>query len=263
MTEVVPFKVIIPVRLDSTRLPRKALQDINGEPMIQHVYRRAIESCAETVVIATDSEEIADVAQGFGADVCMTSTDHVSGTDRIAEAVVALGYDEDDIVVNLQGDEPLMPPNLIQQVATDLSRHDHLQLTTLCEPIVNPQDLFNPDAVKVVLSKRGFALYFSRAPIPWDRNTFDAQNAKDALISDHHFKHIGIYAYRCRFLQQYLEWEQSPLGRLESLEQLRVLWNGQRIHCSIANEVLPTDVNTPEDLEEARKVLAEKGYTTT
>ena len=254
MSEIhVPFKVIIPVRLDSTRLPRKALLDINGEPMIQHVYRRAIESCAESVVIATDSQEIANVASDFGADVCMTSSDHVSGTDRIAEAVVALGYDESDIVVNLQGDEPLMPPQLIKQVAQDLARHDHLKLTTLCEPIVNVDDLFNPDAVKVVLSRRGFALYFSRAPIPWDRASFTQQ--EQAVISEHHYKHIGIYAYRADFLQQYLEWEQSPLGKMESLEQLRVLWNGQRIHCSVAQEPLPTDVNTQADLELVRKLL--------
>jgi len=251
----VSFHVIIPVRYDAKRLPGKPLLDVAGKPLIQHVYERAIESCAESVIIATDSDEIRSVAEGFGARTCLTSKDHPSGTDRLAEAVVALGYEADDVVVNLQGDEPLMPPSVIQAVAQDLTSHDNIGLTTVCQEITNIEDLFNPNIVKVVLSKRGFALYFSRAPIPWERDHF-AQTPR--VMTGPHYRHFGIYAYRVGFLQQYLSWEPSPLGTMESLEQLRVLWNGQRIHAVVTEEVIEAGVDSPEDLERVRDIFSKR-----
>jgi 3-deoxy-manno-octulosonate cytidylyltransferase (CMP-KDO synthetase) len=252
----VSFHVIIPVRYGATRLPGKPLLDVAGKPLVQHVYERAVESCAESVVIATDSEEIRAVAEGFGARTCLTSKDHPSGTDRLAEAVVALGFEPEDVVVNLQGDEPLMPPSVIQAVAQDLTSHDNIGLTTVCQRITKIEDLFNPNIVKVVLSKRGFALYFSRAPIPWEQAHFSETPPR--MMTGLHYRHFGIYAYRVGFLQQYLSWEPSPLGQMESLEQLRVLWNGQRIHAVVTDEVIEAGVDTPDDLARVRNIFAKR-----
>lgn len=252
MSEFNNFRVVIPVRLGSARLKDKPLADIAGYPMIQHVYNRAVESCASSVVIATDSEEIRKVAEGFGAMVCMTSADHPSGTDRLAEVVVAMDYDDQDIVVNLQGDEPLAPPEVIQQVAEDMTIHDTVKLTTVCEKITDESVLFDPNVVKVILNKRGFAVYFSRAPIPWEQGSFAAEPKQ---MQGQHYRHIGIYAYRVGFLAEYLAWEPSPLDQMESLEQLRVLWHGHRIHCVEAAATVPAGVDTPEDLERVRSVM--------
>ncbi len=249
-----PFRVVIPVRLNSTRLPGKPLLDINGSPMIEHVYRRAVESGAMSVIIATDSLEIKSVAEDFGATVCMTSSDHPSGTDRLAEVVVAMDYDDDDIVVNLQGDEPLLPPQVIRQVAEDMDRHA-AAISTVYEKITDIDLLLNPNVVKVVLNKRGFGIYFSRAPIPWEPGITQTDHFD---LKGPHYRHVGLYAYRAGFLAEYLAWEPSPLDQIESLEQLRVLWQGQRIHCVEASESVPGGVDTPEDLERVRAYLAEQ-----
>lgn len=251
------FRVIIPVRYNSSRLPGKALLDIAGKPMVQHVYEKSVASGAESVVIATDDERIRKVAEDFGATVCMTSAEHQSGSERLAEAVVALGYQDDDIVVNVQGDEPLIPPAIIKQVAQDLIDHDNIKVATLCEPIKNTEDIFNPHVVKVVMNRRGYALYFSRAPIPWARDQFPL-NEKPNYESVEHFRHIGIYAYRIGFLQEYVGWEACPLEQIEALEQLRVLWNGGRIHVGIAKDKSPIGVDTEEDLEKVRRILSKK-----
>lgn len=247
------FKVIIPVRYNSKRLPGKPLLDINGKPMIRHVYDKAVMSGANSVIVATDSTEIAKVAKDFGANVCMTSSEHNSGTERIAEVVEAMGFDDDEIIVNLQGDEPLMPSAVIHQVANDLEIHDSSKVATICEPILDINDLFNPNVVKVVMNKRGFAMYFSRAAIPWERDSF-ATDKK--IMQDKHFKHVGIYAYRVSFLQDYLQSDNSDIERCESLEQLRVLWHGNRIHVTISQNNIPNGVDTPEDLSVVRAILS-------
>lgn len=247
------FQVVIPVRYDSKRLPGKALLEIAKKPMLQHVYERALQSGAESVVIATDDEKIKKVAEDFGATVCMTSSEHQSGTERIAEAVVALGYDEDEIVVNVQCDQPIIPPVVIHQVAMNLMQHDNIKVATLCEPITQIEDVLNPNIVKVVLNHRNFALYFSRAPIPWERGQFPPK-VGDTLRGEH-FRHIGLYAFRVGFLQEYLSWERCALEDMESLEQLRVLWNGGRIHVGLAKEGVPVGVDTQEDLDKVRSLI--------
>ncbi|MDF1759027.1 MAG: 3-deoxy-manno-octulosonate cytidylyltransferase [Coxiellaceae bacterium] len=249
------FSVIIPVRYESGRFPGKALEDIHGQPMIQHVYTRAIESGADTVVIATDDERIKKVAEGFNAQVCMTSVDHETGTQRLAEAVVALDWDDDDIVVHLQGDEPMICPKLIAQVAHDLEEHDNVKVTTLCRPIDNMLEIFDPNTVKVVINHRGYAQYFSRAPIPWVQGEFDYNNIEDKKVSGHHFAHIGLYAYRVGFLQKYLEMEGCPEEPLEQLEQLRVLWFGGKVHVAVTDETVSVGVDTPADLERVRQLM--------
>jgi 3-deoxy-manno-octulosonate cytidylyltransferase (CMP-KDO synthetase) len=248
------FRVIIPVRYDSKRLPGKALLDLAGKPIMQHVYERAVKSGAESVVIATDNEQIRKVAEDFGAMVCMTSPAHRSGTERLSEAIVALGCDEDEIIVNVQGDEPLIPPTAIRQVAQDLMYHDNIKVATLCEPIQNVEDLFDRNVVKVVMNRRGYALYFSRAPIPWNRDQFPLKNVKGKLQGDY-FRHIGLYAYRAGFLHEYLKLEVCPLEQLESLEQLRVLWHGGRIHVAISKEKISPGVDTEEDLKKVRALF--------
>ena len=190
------FRVVIPVRLNSKRLERKALCDIAGKPMFVHTYEKAIASGPLSVVVATDSQEIASVAKTYGITTCMTSDEHMTGTDRLGEAVVAMGYEDDDIVINLQGDEPLAPPEIIRQLAEDAERYDNVKLTTLCEKINDEETLFNPDVVKVVRNQRGFAIYFSRAPVPWDRDGF-AKTPR--TITGPFYRHIGIYAYRAGF----------------------------------------------------------------
>ncbi|AZV76193.1 3-deoxy-manno-octulosonate cytidylyltransferase [Coxiella burnetii] len=244
------FRVIIPARFDSTRLPGKALVDIAGKPMIQHVYESAIKSGAEEVVIATDDKRIRQVAEDFGAVVCMTSSDHQSGTERIAEAAVALGFEDDEIIVCLQGDEPLIPPDAIRKLAEDLDEHDNVKVASLCTPITEVDELFNPHSTKVVLNRRNYALYFSHAPIPWGRDTFsDKENLQ---LNGSHYCHVGIYAYRVGFLEEYLSWDACPAEKMEALEQLRILWHGGRIHMVVAKSKCPPGVDTEEDLERVR-----------
>ncbi|MCK4743783.1 MAG: 3-deoxy-manno-octulosonate cytidylyltransferase [Sulfuriflexus sp.] len=250
------FTVIIPARYASTRLPGKALLDICGKPMIQHVYERAVESGAEAVYIATDDERIQAVAEEFGAQVIITAATHKSGTDRLAEAVKNLSLDEDEIVVNLQGDEPLMPASLIEQVSRDLHQHTDASMATLCTPIISAEDVANPNVVKVVFSKAGYALYFSRAPIAWEREHFRVSSFRP---SGHHmhYRHIGLYAYRAGFLGRFINWPVCDMEEMESLEQLRVLWNDERIHISEALAIPPPGVDTQEELERVRRLISQ------
>lgn len=250
------FSVIIPARYESTRFPGKPLRNIAGSPMIQHVYQRAIESGAETVVIATDDERIAETARKFGAQVCMTSSQHTTGTDRIAEAIDQLHLEDSHIVVNLQGDEPLMPPTLIHQVAEDLSINESASVSTLGVPINTARELFTPDIVKVVMDSQGYALYFSRAPIPWDRDAF-ARSKEHMPGHAIHYRHLGLYAYRCGFLRQYVNWPTVPVEMSEALEQLRILWNGQKIHVTLAEQMPAPSVDTEEDLLQVEAIFHE------
>lgn len=247
------FRIIIPVRYASERLPGKPLLDLAGQSILERVYKQCRQSGAESVVIATDDERIKEAATKFGASVCMTSKSHQSGTERLAEAATVLGYEEDEVVVNVQGDEPLIPPVVIHQVAKNLSLHENVRVATLCEKITEAKALFNPDNVKVVMNKRGYALYFSRAPIAWERNNFPLQD--DTALTGVHYRHIGIYAYRVGFLQEYLSWDACPLEKMESLEQLRVLWYGGRIHVDIAKEPVPIGVDTLDDLEVVKGLI--------
>jgi len=250
------FRVVIPARYASRRLPGKPLLDIAGKPMIQHVYERASESGAEEVVIATDDLRIQRAAASFTDSVCMTSADHHSGTDRIAEVVRALDWTDDTVVVNLQGDEPLMPPSLLRQVAATLSSHAGSEMATLAVPLSEPDQLFDTNIVKVVADRNGYALYFSRASIPWKRDLFDAEGTPQTSWLEGIHRHLGIYAYRAGFLRGYAGLPVSPIERMESLEQLRVLWNGGRIAVDVAKEAPPAGVDTAEDLARVVKVLA-------
>jgi len=241
------FKVVIPARFASVRLPGKPLLDIAGKPMIQHVHERAMQSGANEVVVATDDRRIGDACKAFGADVCLTSDQHRSGSDRIAEVAAIRGWGEEEILVNLQGDEPCMPVALIEQVAEDMERHPSASWTTLCAPISDRRTLFDPHVVKVVTDGQGYALYFSRAPIPWHRDEF--VDADKPLPTGTGFsRHIGLYAYRAGYLGNFVAWKHAPIEMAESLEQLRVLWHGGKIHVSQAVQEPGHGVDTREDL---------------
>ncbi|GAB6262279.1 3-deoxy-manno-octulosonate cytidylyltransferase [Photobacterium sp. CCB-ST2H9] len=245
------FTVIIPARYQSSRLPGKPLADIAGKPMIQWVYEQASKAGAKQVIVATDDQRIADTVKGFGGEVCMTRADHDSGTERLAEVVEKYQLAADEIVVNVQGDEPLIPPSIIRQVADNLA-HSIAPMATLAVEIDHADEVFNPNAVKVVTDKNGYALYFSRASIPWDRDNF-AKRPQE--IHQNLLRHIGIYAYRAGFINTYIHWEPSTLEKIESLEQLRVLWHGEKIHVDVAIEPPPAGVDTPEDLEKVRLLI--------
>jgi 3-deoxy-manno-octulosonate cytidylyltransferase (CMP-KDO synthetase) len=219
-----------------------------------------LESGAEEVIIATDDERIRSVAEGFGASVTMTSQEHRSGTDRIAELVTLRGWAEDTIVVNLQGDEPLMPPKLLPQVATNLYHHPQAGIATLCTKITHTADIFDPHVVKVVLDGKGFALYFSRAPIPYHRDAFTKNLHQDTLAPDScsYFRHIGLYAYRAGELLRFCQLPPCPLEQAESLEQLRALWQGVRIHVQETEEIPPPGVDTEKDLARLQSYLESK-----
>jgi len=247
--------VLIPARYASTRLPGKPLLDIGGKPMLQRVYEQAVASGAASVVIATDDARIKAAACDFGATVCMTSPEHSSGSERLAEAVTLLGYGDDEIVVNLQGDEPLMPPQLLRQVADNLAIHSRAEVSTLCTRIHTAAELFDPHAVKVVMDREGMALYFSRAVIPWDRDAF-AVTTEELPAQALHYRHLGLYAYRVGFLRRYVTMEPCALERMEVLEQLRVLWHGAGIHIAEAAVPPAPGVDTPDDLERVRRVIA-------
>ena len=251
------YTVVIPARYGSTRLPGKPLLDIHGKPMVQRVWERAGLSKAERVVIATDDQRIFDVAQAFGAQVCMTSPGHRSGTDRLQQVVEELGLPMDHIVVNVQGDEPLIPPQVIDQVAANLGKHPGADIATLCEEIGAIEDLTNPNVVKVVSDAQGMAMYFSRAPIPWPRDAF-MQGQDHMPTAGKWYRHIGIYAYRAGFLHRYVNWSPAPQERLEHLEQLRALHNGVSIHVDTAGQRVPGGVDTEEDLALVRRLLKGK-----
>lgn len=245
------FVVVIPARYASTRLPGKPLADIHGKPMVQHVVEKALQSGADRVIVATDDERVQQALQSTGVEVCMTSPDHQSGTERLAEVCRHYGFAADTIIVNVQGDEPLIPPAIIRQVADNLAAAT-APMATLSVPIKDAEEAFNPNAVKVVTDKDGYALYFSRACIPWDRFAKSHEQ-----IGDHYQRHIGIYAYRAGFIQRYVDWAPSVLEQVEALEQLRVLWYGEKIHVAQALEAPPVGVDTQADLEKVRAFLAQ------
>ena len=249
------FIAVIPARHASSRLPGKPLADIAGEPMVAHVWRRAGESRAARVVVATDDERIREALEPLGAEVVMTRDDHLSGTDRLAEVAERLGLADDAVLVNVQGDEPLIPPVLIDQVAARLFDDPEASIATLAEPISDVETLFNPNAVKVVRALSGRALYFSRAPIPWDRDAFARR--PELLETDAWLRHIGLYAYRAGFLADYCDWPPSPLERLEQLEQLRALHHGHAIQVALARVPHPAGVDTEEDLARVRALLSD------
>ncbi|MFV9931009.1 MAG: 3-deoxy-manno-octulosonate cytidylyltransferase [Francisella endosymbiont of Hyalomma asiaticum] len=243
--------IIIPARLKSTRLPNKMLADIAGKPMIQRVYEQVVKSKFDSIIIATDSQEIKDVAESFGAKVALTRADHESGTDRIAEAVSKLDFADEDIVVNVQGDEPLIPVENIEQVVQLLIDKPEAVVSTLCEKITDGEDIYNPNNVKVVFDKNNYVLYFSRASIPFERGFSEDQQVS---ISEF-FRHIGIYTYRVAFLKHYTELTISPIEKYEVLEQLRVLYNGYKIAIAQSSKSTPAGVDTPQDLEKIRRFL--------
>ena len=239
------FIVVIPARYASTRLPGKPLRDIKGKTMIQRVWEQACKSMASRVVIATDDKRIEAIAVEFGAEVCMTRDDHISGTDRLQEVAQTLGLADEQIVVNVQGDEPLIPPEIIDQVATNLKQSATAGVATLSEPLCSVVDFVNPNTVKVVSDAMGNALYFSRAPIPFPR---DKLLGSDNSLPEDARRHIGIYAYKVASINQFVEWDIAPLERLESLEQLRFLHNNIAIHVADAIAAVPSGVDTEDDL---------------
>ena len=248
------FIALIPARRASSRLPNKALLDIAGLPMVVRVARQALASHARDVVVATDDDEIASVCQQHGVRSVMTDQHHPSGSDRLAQACELLGLDEQDIVVNVQGDEPLIDPKLINQVAHLLHLRTDCAMSSAAHPITELQEFQNPNVVKTVLDAKGTALYFSRAPIPWWRDGVAAGLTQ--LPEPAPLRHLGIYAYRCDFLKQFPHLSVSPTERLEALEQLRVLWHGHRIAVHITHDNPSPGVDTPEDLERVRRLLS-------
>jgi 3-deoxy-manno-octulosonate cytidylyltransferase (CMP-KDO synthetase) len=243
------FRIVIPARYASTRLPGKPLLPIAGRPMLQHVYDRSLRSAALSVVIATDDDRIEVAARAFNAAVCMTASHHISGTERLGEVVERMGWSADTLVVNVQGDEPLVEPALINQVADDLALHPAAAVATLAYPLQDDTGMQDPNVVKVVTDIDGYALYFSRAPIPFQR---------DPIVGTAVFglRHIGLYAYRAGFLAGYRELTPSPLEDIEKLEQLRVLWHGMKIHVSIAEQMPGPGVDTAEDLQRVEQMIA-------
>lgn len=252
------FSIVIPSRYSSSRLPGKPLQMIGSKTLIHRVYECAKQSDADEIVIATDDKRIEVESLRFSAKVCMTRSDHETGTDRLAEVIEILEYPDDHIIVNLQGDEPLMPASVINQVAENLSKNPEASSATVCSKITEACELFDPNVVKVVSDERGFALYFSRAPIPWVRDQWNEAPflAKDTLPQNvTHYRHIGLYAYRVGFLKKFVRWPVCPLEKAESLEQLRSLSNGEKIHVQAALEIPGLGVDTPSDLEKARRLF--------
>jgi 3-deoxy-manno-octulosonate cytidylyltransferase (CMP-KDO synthetase) len=251
---VTRFVVIVPARLASTRLPRKPLADIGGVPMVVRVARAAAASGAERVAVAADSPEIVDACSAHGVEAMLTRADHASGTDRLAEAVECLGLADDAIVVNVQGDEPLMPAAVVRRVAEALEQKTDCAIATACHPLHDAAEFFSPNVVKVVTDANGRALYFSRAPIPWSRDAFAA--GRDRLPPGLPARrHIGLYAYRAGFLRRFPQLPPAPLEQHESLEQLRALAHGFGIAVVELQAALPPGVDTPEDLERIRALL--------
>lgn len=253
------FRVVIPARFASTRLPGKPLAEIAGRPMIAHVWERARASRAAEVIIASDDERVLAAAAAFGADAERTSPDHLSGTDRIAEVAERRGWPDDCVVVNVQGDEPLLPEVVVDQVAANLIANPDAGMSTLAEPIRERSRVFDPNVVKVVTRADGFALYFSRAPIPWQRASFaEGVSVADAgaEMTGPWRRHLGIYAYRVGLLRRFVTWPPAALEEIEMLEQLRVLHAGVGIHVADACAPVPAGVDTPDDLERVRALLA-------
>ena len=248
------FTAIIPARYASTRLPGKPLADIAGKPMVVRVAERAVEAGAERVVVATDDERIKAAVEANGMAACLTSVDHATGTDRLAEAANLLALDDEAIVVNVQGDEPLLSPTLIRAVAELLAAHPEAAIATACHPIVDAAEAFNPNVVKVVLDHERYALYFSRATIPWARDAFSG-GPTDVPSGLPLYRHYGLYAYRVRFLRRFPVLSPAPIERFEALEQLRALWHGFRIVVEITTGTPAPGVDTPDDLERVRALF--------
>lgn len=250
----VSFVVVIPARYDSTRLPGKPLALIDKKPMVQWVYERSMAAGAERVIVATDDERVFKAVEAFNGEVCMTSKSHESGTERLAEVIKQYGFPANTIIVNVQGDEPMIPSANIKQLAQNLANTDSAKMATLAESIISENELNNPNVVKVVTDKNGLALLFSRAAIPFQRDPKSEQQTTQEIYP--YLRHIGIYAYRAEFIEQYVSWPASQQEQVESLEQLRVLWNGENIHVDLAIEPPPAGVDTPEDLEQVRRLVA-------
>jgi 3-deoxy-manno-octulosonate cytidylyltransferase (CMP-KDO synthetase) len=254
----VSYSIVIPARYAATRLPGKPLREIAGKSLLQHVYECAQRTQARQVIIATDDERIRQVAADFGADVCMTSGEHQSGTQRINEVIGARGIADDEIIVNLQGDEPLMPAACVAQIAELLETNPDAQMSTLATPITHTDEVFDSNVVKVVLNKHGRALYFSRASIPWQRGSYE----KNRVEQTEHWsclRHIGIYGYRAAYIKEYVSLPAGPLEILESLEQLRVLWHGGTIVVGHAVEIPGPGVDTEQDFTRVRQLLEQAG----
>jgi 3-deoxy-manno-octulosonate cytidylyltransferase (CMP-KDO synthetase) len=260
MSDESDFKVVIPARFASTRLPGKPLQPIGAKPMIEHVWRRAQESGAREVVVATDDERIAQAVRQFGGRALMTAPEHASGTDRLAEVARVLRWPPETIVVNLQGDEPMLPGRLVARAAALLRAHPDAGIATLAAPISDPADAFNPNVVKVVLDRRQFALYFSRAPIPWLRGHFALGRLPGELPAEAPLlRHVGLYSYRVAALSLLAGSPATALERAEALEQLRALWLGIGIFVEVTRDELGRGVDTAEDLAEAERAMLALG----
>ena len=250
------FKVVVPARYASTRLPAKPLLDLGGKPMVVRVAERAALSGAEEVWVATDHAEVLATVERHGLPVVLTREDHPSGTDRLAEVVEQRGWDDETIIVNVQGDEPLIAPELIALVASRLANTD-VDIVTVAHPILEAADFFNPNIVKVVCKANGEAMYFSRAPIPYARDHFVQDVARNTLPAGMvAYRHIGLYAYRARFLRVYSQLPPSPLESIEALEQLRAMWNGFRIGVAISDHLPMPGVDTPEDAKRMQELFA-------
>jgi 3-deoxy-manno-octulosonate cytidylyltransferase (CMP-KDO synthetase) len=250
------FRIVIPARFASTRLPGKPLRDICGKPMIARVIEQAQKSDAEEVIVATDSQEIADAIANIDVRVCITRADHQSGTERLSEVIEQMGFDDEQILINLQGDEPMMPPVCLNQVGQALENDDKVRMATLCTPLSDLEELFDPHTVKVVRDVNDFALYFTRAAVPWSRDCFN-ETPREMPKSQEYQRHIGLYGYRAGFIKQYLDWQSSDIEKTESLEQLRVLYYGERIKVITAEIAPGPGVDTIEDLNRVCELLKE------
>ncbi|CAG0971081.1 3-deoxy-manno-octulosonate cytidylyltransferase (CMP-KDO synthetase) [Methylophilaceae bacterium] len=246
------FKIVIPARYASIRLPGKPLLDIAGKPMVVRVAEKAMSTGAE-VVVATDDIRIFNAVGEHGHKAVMTRQDHLSGTDRIAEVALEMGWADNEIVVNVQGDEPLIESALIEEVAGNLAQHADAAIATACHPVHDKASMLNPNIVKVVIDKRGYALYFSRAPIPYPRDAF--ANGQELPAAMQVYRHIGIYAYRAAFLKAYAGLQPSPIEQYESLEQLRALWHGYKISVAVTSHAPAAGVDTLEDLDIMRALF--------
>ncbi len=248
------YTIVIPARMHSTRLPGKPLADIEGKPMIVRVAERARLTAADRIVVATDHPDIVAACEKDGVEAVLTSSAHPTGTDRISEVVQKLGLDDDEVVVNIQGDEPLIPPSAVDQVAALLAQKPGCAMSTAAHPISSLEDFMNPNVVKVELNALGLAMTFSRAPVPWPRDAF-RENPDRLPENFSALHHLGLYAYRVRFLRAFPGLPPAPIEKTESLEQLRALWNGEQIAVMVLNEALPAGVDTAEDLERVREVF--------
>jgi len=250
------YSIIIPARYQSTRLPGKSLRLLAGKPLLQHVYEQALKSRASRVIIATDDERIEAFAKSIHADVCMTAAHHRSGTERIAEVIEKTDLLDDEVIVNLQGDEPMMPPACLDQVAGLLTSKDEVApMATLCEQLHSAADIFDPNTVKVIMDQHGYAMYFSRAPIPWHRDSFNDVTS-EMPDGQAYFRHVGLYAYRAGFIHHYLQAEVCPLEKTESLEQLRVLYMGHKIRIAPVVKATGPGVDTEADLNRVEGMLS-------